>query len=374
MRPSFRLGKVFGVEIGIHYSWFLIAAVVLFSLSGYFQSVNEEWGVVIVWGFSILTTLLFFVTLVLHELSHALVARRRGLPVRNITLFALGGVAQIEREADSPTTEFLVGIAGPVTSLIIGLISIFLSLLIGLLDLVTLPLQSVFLFLGAINIALAIFNMIPGFPLDGGRVLRAIVWWLTGNESKSTRIAARGGQLVALIFIAMGLYRAFTGEGFGGLWMSLIGLFLLQASRASHMQVYTAEKLAGLKVSDCMRSGIEIISGFTNLQTCVDEHFAKTPDRALAVEEQGRVAGIVTPREIGAVERARWPYVTVDHIMVPIEEVKTVDIETPITEALNIMASTGFSVLIVVGNGAIAGTLLQSDVLQILQNRAELHV
>jgi len=196
MKGHIKIGRVFGIQLGLHFSWLVIAVLVTLSLAGHFSSLNSDWGAGLIWTTAILTGLLFFVAVILHELAHALVAKMRGLPVRSITLFALGGIALIDKEADDAATEFLVGVGGPIMSVIIGVLWLLTAAGLGWLpetQAITppTPVLAALVWLGYINIVLAIFNMIPGFPLDGGRVLRAIIWWITGNMNRSTRIAGR---------------------------------------------------------------------------------------------------------------------------------------------------------------------------------------
>src|SRR5687767_6878451 len=213
MEAQIKLGRIFGVQLGLHYSWLIIALLVTLSLVGQFFAINPSWGSGVIWTTAIITSLLFFTSLIIHELSHAAVARSRGLPVRSITLFALGGVAQIEKDAADAKTEFWMGIVGPITSMVIGGVCLTLAWSFGWSPVrePRTPPMAVLQWLGYINIALALFNMIPGFPLDGGRILRAIVWWVTGDSARSTRIAARVGQAVAFAFIIWGIFRFFGG-------------------------------------------------------------------------------------------------------------------------------------------------------------------
>ena len=214
MQPSIHLGRLFGIAIGLHYSWFIIALLITLSLAQQFRTTGTDWSPAIVWMSALVTAFLFFAAIVVHELSHALVARARGLPIRSITLFALGGVAHMEKSAVDAKTEFWVAIAGPLTSLAIGLGCFALAASLGWSPQTGAvnPPTAILGWLGFINIALALFNMIPGFPLDGGRVLRAILWWRTGDADGSIRIAARVGQAVAFGFIFLGLLR-FFGRG-----------------------------------------------------------------------------------------------------------------------------------------------------------------
>jgi len=244
MKAHIKLGHIFGIEIGLHLSWLIIAVLITMSLADQFYVLNPDWGAGTIWVSAIVTVVLFFFTIILHELAHALVARARNLPVRSITLFALGGVAQIEKEAGEASTEFWMGIAGPIMSLLIGVICLTLAWAFGWtpVEMPDSPVMAVLMWLGVINISLAIFNMIPGFPLDGGRVLRGIIWWITGDHIRATRLATRIGQIVAFGFIILGIVRFFNGAGFGGLWMAFIGWFLLEAATASRAHLEAGER------------------------------------------------------------------------------------------------------------------------------------
>ncbi len=234
MRNQFRLGRFFGIEIGLHFSWFIIAYLLTLSVVDEFHAKNPTWTHATVWLTALVTAVLFFVTILVHEMSHALVARSRGVPVRAITLFALGGVAQIERESSDPKTEFWMAIMGPIASIVIGLGCLMLAQTFGWTSgTPSQPLLALLVWLGYVNVGLALFNLTPGFPLDGGRILRAVLWWITGDGYLATRWAARVGHWVAMGFIFLGLFRFFGGAGFDGLWLAFIGWFLNDASQAS---------------------------------------------------------------------------------------------------------------------------------------------
>src|SRR5215213_1592580 len=243
MKARIKLGRIFGVAIGLHYSWIIIALLVTLSLRAQFAMEHPNWNGSTTWSIAIITGLLFFVSILLHELSHAAVARLRGIPVRAITLFALGGVAQIEKDAADAKTEFWMGIIGPIASIVIGVVCLALTVALGWRppEFPQSPLPAMLMWLGVINIGLAIFKMIPGFPLDGGRVLRGIVWWITGNAKRATTIAARVGQIIAFAMILYGVMQFFQGAGFNGLWITFIGWFLLSASRESYAQMVISE-------------------------------------------------------------------------------------------------------------------------------------
>lgn len=380
MEASIKLGRIFGVEIGLHYSWLIIALLVAFSLGSHFQTVNPEWGTGVVWLSAILTALLFFAAIVVHELSHAMVAKMRGLPVRSITLFALGGVAQIEREAADAKTEFWMGIIGPITSAVIGFICLGFAAAFGwspasegLMTASTPPL-AMLVWLGYINIALAVFNMIPGFPLDGGRVLRAIIWRVTGDGERSTRIAARVGQFVAVFFIVWGIFQFFTGAGFGGLWIAFIGWFLLNAAQASYAQVAINQALKGKTVADVMRRDCPTVDGNTNLQTFTDEYLLKTGERCYVVAEQGRIAGLITSHEVKEIDPRKRAFTTVDDVMKQLEQLRTIAPDAPVTEVLETMGREVVNQLPVASDGQLVGIISRAHVLRLLQTRAELNM
>lgn len=376
MKAQIKLGRIFGVEIGLHYSWFIIALLITLSLANQFQLNNPRWSDSLRWGLALVTAVLFFVSIVVHELSHALVAKARGLPVRAITLFALGGVAQIEKEAADAKTEFWMGIVGPITSFVTGLLCLGLTYTLGWNPpaFPQQPLQAMLMWLGVINIGLAIFNMIPGFPLDGGRVLRGLLWWITGNARRATTIAARVGQIIAFGMIIYGVMQFFGGAGINGLWLAFIGWFLLSASRESYAQMVITEGLRGLRVADVMSGEYMAIDANLNLQTFAEEHLMRSGRRFFVVTVNDRPEGILTPHELREVPQARWPYTTVGDVMRPLDRTHSVGPNTSVTEALEVMASQDLNQLPVVSGGALAGLISRSHILQLIQTRAELHL
>jgi Zn-dependent protease/CBS domain-containing protein len=374
MKAQIKLFKIFGIQIGLHYSWLLIAVLVVLSLAGQFTATNPRWGSTVIWSMAALTALLFFAAIVVHELSHAVIAKSRGLPVRSITLFALGGVAQIEKEASDAKTEFWVGIAGPITSALIGLMCLGIAAGIGWTPARDhqSPWTAMLGWLGVINIALAVFNMIPGFPLDGGRVLRAIIWWGTGDASRATRVATAIGQFVAFVFIIFGLFRFFNGAGFAGLWLTFIGWFLLDAARSSHAQFETLERLRGVRVRDVMAGDWPVIDGGASLQTFVEDYLLRSGKRCFVVEEEGRVAGMITPHEVKDVNREQWPQRTVREVMIPLTKLHAVKPATSLTDALEIMGREDVNQLPVMSSNHLAGIVSRSHILRFLQTRVEL--
>ncbi len=374
MKASIRLGRIYGIEIGLHYSWLIIAVLIVLSLSSYFSQSHPDWGSGTIWIMAVFSALFFFAAIVVHELSHAAVARLNDLPVRSITLFALGGVAQIEKESPDAKTEFWIGIVGPITSAVIGFLCLGISYALGwtpMSDAET-PLMAMLVWLGYINIALAVFNMIPGFPMDGGRVLRGIIWAVTGDGPKSTRIASVSGQVMAFGFIILGLFMFFSGAGFGGLWIAFIGWFLLNAAKATYAQVEVTEGLKGVSVGDLMSRDCPVLDGYDNLQTVVDEHLLKTGQRCFMVEQNGDPIGMITPHEIKTIERKLWPFKTVSDAMRPIDSLHIVAPEVPAAEALEIIGREGVNQLPVVSNGKLEGTISRERIINYLFTRREL--
>jgi Zn-dependent protease/predicted transcriptional regulator len=375
MESQLRIGRILGIEIGLHYSWFLIALLIVLSLVGQFRATQPQWGEPTIWISALVTGLLFFSTLILHELSHALTARARGLPVGAITLFALGGVSRIEREPERPSTELLVGIVGPVTSAVVGLVCLVLAAVLGWAPGAepSRPVPAVLVWLGYINFGLAVFNMVPGYPLDGGRVVRAVAWWVTGDPARATRLAARGGQAVAYIFIVIGLVRFFGGAGLGGLWIAFIGWFLLNAAAASYGRVEMLERLRGLRTGDVMQRDCARVEGGNPIQALVDD-LLRTGRRCYVVVERGRVVGLITPHEVKETPQASWGETTVAHAMRPLERLRTVPPDSSVADALEIMAREDIHQLPVVAEGRLEGVVSRGDILRILRTRQELGV
>jgi Zn-dependent protease len=374
MRASISLGRWFGVPVGLHYSWFVIAWLITLSLTSQFASLNNGWSAVTVWGLSLLTAVLFFVCIVLHELAHATVARVGGVPVRGITLFALGGIAQIERDAATPGKEFWMAIAGPAASITIGLGCRLLAAAIGFIGppvAVSGP-AAVLGWLAYINVALALFNLIPGFPLDGGRILRSMIWAITHSADRATRIAARVGQLVAFIFIAGGLFSLFTRADFGGLWIALIGWFLLEGARGYYLQSQLSSSLRRVRVGDVMARDCATAPGSTVLRRFVDEQLLRVDARCFAVTDDGRMVGLIGPDDVMGIDRERWEYTTVAQAMRPLEALHQVTPDTSASAALELMGREHINQLPVVSEGRLQGVVTRSYLMQLWQMRREL--
>ena len=376
MQAQVKLGRVAGISIGLHYSWFIIALLITLSLATHFHMTNPHWSDVTVWSAAIVTGVMFFAALLLHELAHSILAKARGLRVREITLFALGGISQIESDAPDAKGEFWIAIAGPITSVVIGVVLIGAAWLSGWHSGTepSTPVAAVLLWLGYINLALAAFNMIPGYPLDGGRVLRAVIWWITRNADRATRLSSQIGQAVAFVIILLGLFQFFTEHGnFGGLWMAFIGWFLLDAARTSYVQVGMMTELHGRTVGEIMDRSCPTVEAYLSLQDFVDEFLLRTGFRGYVVVHNDQIVGLITPHEVKEVARDRWTQTSVQAVMRPIGKVHTVSPDTPALQALQMMGRDDVNQLPVVSNGHLEGLFSRGHVVRFLQAHAHLH-
>lgn len=366
-----RIARIFGIDIHLDASWFLISLLIAWSFANLFKELDPTLGLsgggFLVMG--ILAAILFFASVLAHEISHSLVARARGISVRSITLFVFGGVAQIRKEPETPGDEFAIAIVGPVTSVVIG------GLLIGL----SYPARAagasiaalIFETIGFLNLALAVFNMIPGFPLDGGRILRALLWRATGDLLKSTRVASVTGQVVAGLLIAFGLFRIiFWNQLFGGIWSILIGLFLNQAAQSGYQQLLLRRSLQGLRVQDLMTEDPDSIPGNMRVDEAVDAVFLSRRHTSFPVVGFANAPeGIVTLQMIRETPRERWKELTIRQVMVPLDRQNSTTSGEPLTVLLERMRSNPIGRFVVVDEGKLAGILSVSDILRHLRVR-----
>lgn len=367
------LGRVFGIAIGLDYSWLIVFVLVTFSLSGHFGQTHPNWPDTLNWAAAIATSMLFFACLLLHELGHSVTSNRLGLPIHSITLFIFGGVARLTREPDRPRDEFLIAIMGPVVSIVLG--AGFL-LLAGLLPESTTGLQAlaaVASWLGTINLVLVAFNCIPGFPLDGGRVLRSLVWGLTGDYKKSTRIAASGGAVFAHLLIILGIIRIFLAKDFvGGLWMAFIGWFLLSAARSSVTQIYVKEHLESLRVGEVYDNECFRVPGSMSVAELIEGPILRQGLRTFFPESGGRLLGLITLHEVKEVPRDERDTTPIQAIAHPIDRLHSLTLRDTLWAALQKMDGEGVNQLPVVEDGRLLGILTRETVLRILRTRLEL--
>jgi Zn-dependent protease/CBS domain-containing protein len=371
MQTNVKLGRLFGIPVGLHVSWFLIFGLVTWSLAlGYFPNEYPALPRVTHWILAALTSVLFFGSVLLHELGHSLVALRNGITVRGITLFIFGGVAQIDREPNTAGAEFRIAVAGPVTSL--GLAALFA--LLWMLDRPTPHLAAPTLWLARINLMLAAFNLIPGFPLDGGRVLRAIVWQITGSFQKATQVATFSGQVVAVGFIGVGVFIILGGNLFNGLWLVFIGWFLQNAAAATYAQASLREQLRGVKVGQLMTPEYPRVRTRSSLQEVIEDHILATGQRCFLVVDDGHLVGVLGLRDVAAVPKPERAGTTVAQVMVPWERLSMVTPDTELMDALELMDERQVAHLPVVVGDQVLGMIAREHVLHYIRLRSELKV
>ncbi len=373
IRNALRLGRIGGIEVGLDWSWFLVFALVTWTLSAYvFPLENPHWPQGAYWVVGLLTSLLFFASVLLHELGHSFVALKTGLPVQGITLFLFGGVAQIAREPTRPTQELGIALAGPAVS--VGLGALFGLVAWGAPS--GSPLEALAGWLSRINVVLALFNLLPGFPMDGGRVLRAALWGATGDRLKATRIASWAGRGIAYLIILAGVLLAFwLGDWLGGLWFVLIGLFLENAAAASYQQLALREALRRHRAGELLRPADELIAvppGLT-LEELVHDYILRTGRRGFpVVDAYGRLLGIVTLHHVKEAPREAWASVTVAEAMTPVERAVRVSPDTPLDALLEKMSVDGVNQVLVVEDGRLLGLVSRDQLIEFVRTRAEL--
>lgn len=372
MRSGIRLGSILGIPITIDYSWFLIFALITYTISIGYEAAYPDLAGASRWGLALGTSLLFFASLLFHELSHSVVARAKGIPVHGITLFLFGGVSRITREAERPGTELAIAIVGPVTSAILGLG--FLGIYFALRSSSSSYLADASQYLSFINFALAIFNMMPGFPLDGGRVLRAIVWKTTNSYSKANNVATRAGQIVAGMLITAGVVLIFipTTNVVQGLWPIFLGWYLLSAASASRRQLRLKDHLTRYKVRDAMSRSCPTVPHSLTLDMLVDGYMVPTGCRVFLVASFSEPRGIVTTRQVRTVGRNRWRETRVESIMLPLDKMPVVGPDEDAYHTLELMAEADIAELPVVEDGVVVGLVSREDVLRIASTRSEL--
>jgi len=370
MTGSFRIGKIAGIEIDINVSWIVILVLLTVSLAtGWFPLLYPGWSTATYWVVSFISALLLFVSVLLHELAHSLVARRSGLPVKNITLFIFGGVSNIEQEPKSPGVEFRMAFVGPLTSLLIGAVCYLLLLpLRGTHS----PLEGILFYLAVMNILLGLFNLIPGFPLDGGRVLRSIVWKITGSLARATRVASLSGQVIAYLFIFWGIWQLFGGDVLNGIWLGFIGWFLLSAAQSANTQVVLQSALRGITVGEVMNPTPPTVPANISLQKLTDEYFLPHGLRCALVTQGDRLAGLITLGDIRHVPREQWGYIPVSQAMIPAERLHVVSPQQSLNDVLPLMAGRDVNQLPVVQNGVPVGIVSRDSVMRYLEVRRSL--
>ena len=365
-----RIGSVFGISIYLHPSWLIIFILIVYTLLSQFTHTVPGGTSAQYWALAIAGSLLFFASILFHELSHSVVAKHYKLPVSSITLFVFGGLAQISREPDKAGQEFLISFAGPVSSFFLA--GVFFGLKVLLRS--NLMLSELSDYLAKINALLAIFNLVPGFPLDGGRVLRAIAWGVTGNFAKATRIASNAGRLIAYAMIAFGAWDAFHGDWMGGIWTAFIGWFLLSAAQESYGQVAIRQALLGLRAADVMSLDLPSVPRDISLEDYGQE-VLRTGRRCHLVVTQGQLNGLMTVHMLNKFPRDEWASNSVQAAMLPLARMSWAAPDEPVLKVLDRMRAEDVNQMPVLQKDPsphVVGMVTRENILHVIQTRTEL--
>ena len=370
-RQAIPVARILGIPIGLDYSWFLIFALLTWMLAvSYYPSEFHSWPTRLYWFLGAATAILFFLSILLHELGHSVVALHYKIPVRNITLFVFGGVATISGEPPNARAEFLIAIAGPLVSLALALTFFALQPAVAASE----PLSGLFRYLSYINFGVALFNLIPGYPLDGGRVFRAIIWALTHDMKRATLVAASSGRFFGFLLILVGAWQILQGNFGGGVWIAFIGWFLDAAATGQARQLAVQDLLAGHTVSQAMTSRCATVSADLTLQQLADEHILAGGQRCFLVSRGDSTVGLITPHRLSTVPRSEWMKATAAQVMVPLDESKRVAPDTELSAALHLMDRDGVNQLPVVAQDRVVGMLTREDLISFLRTLQALGV
>lgn len=369
MRGSWKIARIAGIDIGVHYTWLFAFLIISWSLAqGYFPQSYPSWSRTLYWAAGFLSAILLFISVLIHELAHSLVAQARGLPVSSITLFIFGGVSNLSEEPERPGLEFGMAIVGPLSSLVLS----------GIFYIVRLPIgqgtftYAIFGYLILINLLLAAFNLLPGFPLDGGRVLRAILWKTSGSLVKATNIATAVGRIFGWGFIALGVFIFFnTGDFLSAIWIAIIGVFLNSAAEGSRQEVTVREHLSGVKVTQAMEANTETVGPRLSVAELVRDIFLLKRRRAIPVTDGDQIVGMVSITDVRDLPQEQWALTPVERIMTrgPIHTVTPGD---DLATALKLIAQLDLNQVPVLSGGKLVGILSRANVISFLQLRQEL--
>ena len=364
---SIRVARLLGIDVRIHFSWFLIFFIVVLSLADSFASENVTWSDTKSFVIAVIAAVLFFLSVLGHELAHALVARRFRMSVTSITLFVLGGVANLAKEPPSAMSEFLMAAAGPATSLVIGGVGLGLGFFAPSLyetNPVLQPIQPVARYIGTINVWLAAFNLLPGFPLDGGRVFRSILWGVLKDRLAATRIAARGGQVVAVLLVLVGILFALRLDAtINGLWLAFIAYFLWNAASSTLQQERVASVVGGAKVGPLMTTDFKSTAPGVMVGQVIRDLVLPMNLRAIPVVSGDRLIGLVAIGDLRKVEQDRWADTPVDDVMTRASDLPTVSPDDPLGTALERFGATELPLLPVIKDGRLVGILYRESVI-----------
>jgi Zn-dependent protease len=356
---SWRLARIAGIEVRIDSSWTVIALLITYSLYLRFSSIYADLSTGGAVGIAVLAAVLFFGSVLGHEMAHALVSEARGIRVQDITLFLFGGATRARVESRGPGDEFLIAVVGPLTSVI-------LAVLFWAVDVfgrggLPRPLSGAFGYLAWVNLLLAGFNLVPGFPLDGGRLLRSAIWKASGSFRRATRVASLAGQGVGWLLVAGGVAFLLTGNLAGGIWFAFIGWFLVQGARASYQELQVREMLRGVEAHDVMAGNLLRIPPELTVQQAVDEYFMRYDHGAFPVDEHGSTIGLLTMRAVRRAPREQWPIRRVRELMVPLGDQVVVSPRARMDQVMSKLEESDVNRVLVVDDGEVVGIITPSD-------------
>jgi Zn-dependent protease/predicted transcriptional regulator len=365
-RRGISLFKVAGIRLSLDFSWFIIFGLVLFALSaGYLPRAFPGQATQTYWVAGLIATLLFFASVMLHELAHSLVAIRHGIDIPEITLFIFGGVSRLSQEPTDPGTEFKIAVVGPLTSF--ALAAVFGALALLLKGLEPSIIVVVIGYLSWINLALGIFNLIPGFPLDGGRLLRAFLWWKTGSLTRATKVASDFGKGFALAIMILGGLQIFAGALINGLWFIFIGMFLRGMSVRGYEELVIRKSLEGVHVDEVMVREVVTVPPQLTISQLIHDYFLHYAYRGFPVADNGRVLGTVSVTAVGQLPREEYDQRQVAEIMTPLSDVLLIDARASLAEALVKMSKEDQDRLLVLTGDRLAGLVTKTGLLRFVQ-------
>ena len=367
---AWRLGRLAGIEIRIDTSWVVIALLVSYSMYLQFTEAFEQISQPAAVGLGIASALLFFGSVLAHEMAHALTARRRGIAVRGITLFLFGGATHAKVESRGPKDELVISVVGPLTSLVLG----GLLILIGSVgrEVLARPIAGGLRYLGFVNLALGLFNLLPGFPLDGGRVLRSLVWRATGSLSRATRVASIAGQVVGYLIVALGALFLLQGALVSAIWFAAIGWFLAQAARSSYEELQVRRFLETVDAEDLMSPNLVSVPDAISLRQAVDQYFMRYDHSAFPVESDGHTIGLLTLRGVKRIPQQEWEARSVQEAMEPLGAQCSVEAATPMDRVMARLQDGETGRCLVVRDGEVVGIITPTDIARWLQRRRAL--
>jgi Zn-dependent protease/predicted transcriptional regulator len=368
IKPMRSLGQfqVAGITIGFDYSWFIICAVVLLALSGgYFPHYYPGYHTQTYWFAGIIATLFFFGSLVIHELAHSLMATRSGIEIKEITLFIFGGVSRITEEPKDPVTEFKIAVVGPLASFALALVFwVIMKFFAGFqLTLLT----GIFYYLAWINLALGIFNLIPGFPLDGGRLFRALFWWRTGSLTRATRVAADMGKGFATALMILGGVQIFRGDLVGGVWFIFIGMFLRGMSQRGYEEVIVRKTLENVPVREIMTREVVTVVANLSLYEMIYHYFLQYPYRGFPVKDDGRILGMISLNKVKDIPPGEYPVLSVRDFVTPFSDDMVISPEATLDEAMKQMTQKDLDRLLVMQQGELAGLITRHTLMRFVE-------